>query len=128
MAATKTITIKYDLDGQTFTRDVQISAGASFAIEETIPASSTDLQIVITCDVSQVKYFAIEAIDGDMTVEVNSSSAPDKTFTLTADVPQVWYTGCGHSQLAGGTDWTTAYVTSVQGGTLRISGLYDPTV
>lgn len=95
---------------------VEVSGDAELVYDDTIPAGTTNKQIVLALDVSEVKGFvmACPAISATKTIVIktNSTSSPANTLTLTSAVPGVvYYTGqTGANPLT--TDVTSLYVTS----------------
>ena len=126
-----TETIRYD-DGEGSTvsksRTDSQTAGESKELSEPVPDSSTDLAIAFTLDISQMKTFYIWS-DVAMTVETNSGSAPDDTFTLVANVAQYWSAGTGETNPITADVTANVYATNASGsaGTLHIRALQDPT-
>lgn len=101
------------------------SAGTLIAIDETIPPSSTNLQVALAFAYAKVKgYFMVAP--AAMTLEFNNSTTGVPTVALAANVPQVWYDGNAHTSLFT-EDVTTMYITSTAGGLLRMRFLIDPT-
>lgn len=107
------------------------TSGAEININETIPQSSSDLEIpALTVDVSALKSLYIKA-NGALTLKTNSSSTPQETIVLVANSPIVWNddlpTGIRDAIFSG--DVTTLFVT--EGGTadveLIIKTLQDAT-
>jgi len=87
-------------------------------LEESVADSVTDQSHLISLDISTLQVFYMIS-DVAMTVETNSSSSPQETFTLTANKPVVWRTG-DTAIFAG--DVTAIYATNASGsaGTLKI--------
>jgi len=95
--------------------------------DEAFASDAADTLMNIAIDFSALQSLYICATEG-CTVETNSGAAPDDTFTLTADTPIVWYTGCGYTNPITA-DVTKVYVTqtAATAGTLRIEALQDAT-
>lgn len=125
MAFTHTLAWSYATSGDAVNSQLAATAESETRMDVAVPASSTDLLVAYTLDFSQCKGFFLLA-DAAMTVETNSSSAPDQTFTLAANVPVAWVDGDGTCPVTD--DITAIYVTSAAGGTLKIRSLVDPTV
>ena len=131
MAITGTVTISVAGLGDVITQAVAQSATGMTVIDESIPDSTTDKLITdLTIDRSQVKALIILS-DKAMTLDYNDAAGTQGSLTLTADVPILWYTGCGHAittLLAA--DVTAIYATNASGATarLRIAILIDATV
>lgn len=131
MALAHSITISWSDGGNAISGTITTAPGAGTVISETIPASSTDLQINVAIDVSTMLDLIILATGGDMTLEVNSGSAPTKTFALVAGVPLVWNSTGGYLTGAnapfGSTDVTAFFITSVAGGVFHCAVGVDAT-
>jgi archaellin len=128
---TRNISVGYSAAGVSINATFALEAGAEVTISETIPASSTNLALSsFALDVSQVKALVMVAA-ADMVVETNSGSSPVNVFTLTANVPFLWFTGQATLRDTAGTavstDITSLFVTSTAGGLLDIRALVDPT-
>lgn len=105
------------------------SADGSDGIDQAVAALASNQLVQLTLDLSQLKFLLIVATK-DMTLKTNSSGSPQETKTLTANVPILWYTGCGYtigSLFAG--DVTKFYVSNPGSvaGILRIRSLFDST-
>ena len=107
----------------------QITAtGELPGLAEPIAIGAADLEVIWQCDVSQVKLIIITA-DQDLTIETNNGTTPDNTISLKADLPYIWRMN-DYNTLKLTVDVTKLYVTNGSGvaTTLKIAGLYDPTV
>lgn len=104
-----------------------MTAGLRIAISEPI-AIASDVLVALSVDVSQVKGVFILS-DQDVTLETNSSSAPDNTLSLKANIPYVWYTN-KYDALKFTSDITALYVTNASAAVanLVVEILTDPTV
>lgn len=104
-----------------------ITADGEEVRELTIPAATTNQQILIAFTTAALKSVFIKA-SGPCTLKTNSSGAPDDTFSLDSDSGVVW-----HNQMQSdnpfGTNVTTMYVTTPSGDdvTLSIYALVDST-
>jgi len=105
------------------------SGGQENNVSETIPDSSTDLEVTWEADSSaMVSFFMVS--DQDILVETNNGTTPDDSFSLLAGVPTYWSAsnvGVGNPIT---TDVTTnIFVTNSSGSdaTLIIKMLQDPT-
>ena len=85
-------------------------------MEETIADSLTDVEFLFSIDVSQLQVFHMES-DVALTVETNSGSAAQETFTLVANVPVTFETG--ETAIFAG-DITGLYVTNASGSTATL--------
>jgi len=104
------------------------TSGAEANISESI-TNGTDQLVAYEMDISQLKTFVIWSSGGDMTVETNSSSAPDDTFNLTDGVPVFWSANMqGSPAIPLSADITSLYVTNTGTATLEVRALFDPTV
>ena len=121
-----TYTITWTNGASTVTKSTAVTADEQVELSATIPGSSANLQHTMHLDVSAMSS-AFLLCTAAATVKTNSSSAPDATITLTANVPVCWYTGGGGTNPFGAVDVTTIYVTCADGGTLYIGALQDPT-
>lgn len=109
----------------TYTRS--LSQDSLTEISASIPQNSTDLEIALNIDVSEVEFFLIVA-DVAMTIQTNDGTTPDNTLTLVADQPYIWSAGMLHA-FALTVDVTSIFVTTgaVGTGSLTIQVLQDPT-
>lgn len=103
-----------------------ISSGSVQVVSESV-ANGADTLVNFTADVSQTKLVWISA-DGDLTLEFNSSSAPDFTIALTDSIPVLWVTGDLASNPLS-QDVTALYVTNATGAAVNLTIVYleDPT-
>lgn len=123
---THTLNWQYTASGNTESQNITVTADGEDNRDITVAALATDYLVAYALDYSQCKGLFILA-DADMTLEINSSSAPDQTISLTANVPVAWvYGGFGSCPITAVT--TSLYVTSTAGGTLKIRTLVDSTV
>jgi hypothetical protein len=88
-----------------------VHADLGVAFSKTIPALTTDAEIIIALTLAEVLIMGMEADQGCV-VKTNSILTPRETLTLTANHPLIWATG----DLAGGKffagDVTAFYVTT----------------
>lgn len=93
----------------------------------TIPAATTNQQIIIAFTIAAMKSFFVKASSA-CTLKTNSTGSPDNTFSLDADSGIVW-----HNQMTSANpitvNVTTMYVTTPSGDpvTLEIYALVDTT-
>lgn len=131
MALSTRMTLSWTDGGNSISGTITREPGLELVINETIPESSTDLQFNCAIDVSQMTNYILLADGGNMTLETNSSSAPAATISLVDGIPLVWNSTGGYPSVAnqafGSTDVTSIFVTSVDGGTLKIYVGTDPT-
>ena len=128
MAVTHTVKNTLEYNGTKYEWTANQSAGQENNLSESIPDSSTDLEVTWDADVSAMKSILIVA-DGALTVETNSGSTPTDTFTLTADTPIHWTTGSGLTNPVTGDVTTNIFCTNSSGSavTLTINMVQDPT-
>ena len=103
------------------------TADAEFVLDISVPAPSTDLEVDVAIDVSNVKSLCLLA-DRDMTIETNSAGSPVDTIALKASVPYLWNTD-SYSTLLLTVDVTKFFLTLAAGAaaTLKIRCLIDST-
>jgi hypothetical protein len=81
--------------------------------ELTIPASTTNQQIIIAFTIAAMKSIFVKA-SGACTLKTNSSGSPDNTFSLDSDSGVMW-----HNQMSAANpitaNVTTMYVTTPSG-------------
>lgn len=68
---------------------VQITDGQVIAINESIPGETTDQEVALALDISQLKaciFYAASALK----IETNSGAVPDDTIDLADGEPFVW--------------------------------------
>lgn len=70
-------------------------------------------------DVSQLKAIWIDS-DQDVLLETNSSSAPDDTISLKANVPYIWMEGMPNALLLTDDVPSTIYCTNASGAEARV--------
>ncbi len=86
-------------------------------MDRSIAIGATNLELPFTCESTNLKSWVILS-DKALTVKTNSSSTPQETITLVANVPQVWQTGMGTAPIAG--DVTKLFVTNASGAIARL--------
>ena len=127
MAFSHTLYQQLSVSGRQIAKTTSKSGGASSSLSETIPDSSTDLEVAFSLDVSACVSFYMVS-DQDLTIETNDGSSPDDTISLTAGVPYIWHSDSVDAfQL--GTDVTSLFVTNASGSDalLQVEALTDPT-
>ncbi len=87
-------------------------------VEEDVPDSSTDLEIIAALDVSEISVIIILS-DQPVTFETNSGSVADETIALLADLPLIETSDMYHAALLA-TDWTSIFITNASGSTAKI--------
>lgn len=111
--------------GGSIASNYTVTAGLAVSIDETIPASSTNVAISAGIDVSALQGLVYTA-DQACTIKVNSTGSPTKTITLSAGEVFVWKSGQSSDPL-GSSDVTTLYVTCTPETRFQLSALVDPT-
>jgi len=127
MAFSHTLAQQISTSGNTISKDNTYSGGSQTSVDESIPDSSSDLEVAFTLDVSEIQAIYIVS-DQNMTLETNSGAAPDDTISLVAGVPYVWHTGSYFvNKLT--TDITALFMTNSSGSAarLQIEVVFDPT-
>lgn len=107
--------------------DIQQAEDSEINAEPTIPAVTNDVEVAAVFSVASLKMVFILS-DKDVTLETNSSSAPDQTISLLANKPLFWYEGAYHANPF--TDDVTKFFFSNAGATdanVRIRILRDGT-
>lgn len=109
---------------------VELEAGSSPLIDETIPQNSEDLKIPIALDASALKGLVILS-DKDMSIATNDDAdgSPGHTITLEANKPLFWHADSGLANPLGSTDVTDMRITTgaVGDARFRVWPLQDPT-
>lgn len=82
-----------------------------------IPDSTTDLQVDISIDVSQIQAIFMLS-DKDLTLETNDGATPADVINLKAGVPYVWHAGSYFTNLLA-TDVTKLFLTNNSGSAAR---------
>ena len=104
------------------------TAGSYLEISEAIPDNSTDLEVAMVMDVSEIALVLITC-DREITFKTNSSSVPDETITVDENTPIAWGSGLSGSNPLE-TDITAIFITNnvdELDATLKVRVLYDPT-
>lgn len=91
-------------------KNVEITADGLTTRSLTIAASTTDQQVIVAFTTAALKGCYLVSTQ-DITIETNSSSAPDDTITLSANEPLVWHTDCGLT-IPFSANVTTLYLTT----------------
>lgn len=129
MAFTHYITSTWEQSNNQISKRVAATGSAEANVSESIADSSTDLEVAFVLDVSVLKSIIISS-DQDITVETNSASVPDDSFTLLADNPLVWNSGSTlPNPFASAVDVTALFITNASGSAaaLEIRALVDAT-
>lgn len=129
MAFTQTLKLDWvGPSGRQITAANNYSGGAQASVSESIPDSSTDLQVTFALDVSAIKSIYIKS-DQNITLETNNGSTPDDTLTLLAGVPYIWHTDSYFTNLLTTDITTDIFITNSSGSAalLEIEVVTDPT-
>jgi hypothetical protein len=118
MPYSRTVTIAVGYNGVTTGNTLTVTGDNSIDYSITVPGPSTNLAIGAEIDVSAVSFWRIMSTIA-MTLKTNSTSAPDNTLTLTANVPAWWATGCG---------WTNPLTVDIENFYATIGGVTDATL
>lgn len=89
MAVTHSIRYSYNDGSETINNTVTETSEAEINIDLSAPIAN-DTQVAFAAVRSRMKMFFMVS-DQDLTVETNSSSAPDDTISLIANVPFIWH-------------------------------------
>lgn len=129
MSITHTITKKVVVGSNTYQSVITRTAGAGVEISESIPDSSTDLEVACALDISQLKSIWIKATGGALTIETNDGTTPTDTLSLVDGEAIAWEEGDESSLFLSG-DVTALFVTNASGASvlLELIALLDPTV
>lgn len=124
---THNIDVTWSKSNETVTKRVSASADSESNLDIAVPAATTDKLVNLAIDVSELESLFLLS-DKDVSIETNSGSAPDNTIALTANVPVVWYAGCGYSNPLTA-DTTKFYITNAGASeaTVNIRVLQDST-
>jgi hypothetical protein len=120
---TYTFGFSFTTPGDVISANIVANASSQHTFDAAIAASQTNFEIDVDIPVSpELKAFVLIA-DQNMTVKTNSTSAPDNTISLSANVPFFWITGQGSIPLAAAV--TKFYVTNTTAGTLKCRALFN---
>lgn len=127
MAVTGKVQENITIGGRTFNVSNSFTGtGHTRVVDESIAIAADNL-VAWTLDLSQLKMLYIHSTQ-IVTLETNSSSAPDDTIILAAGQPLIWYTGYLYDNLITA-DVTQLFVTNASQAiaTLNIECLFDAT-
>jgi len=93
-----------------------------------VAGSTTDKEVVVAIDVSQIKELIIKA-SVDMTLETNDGTTPDNTIALKANFAYVWAKDYSYDTCKLTVDVTKLYLTNAgaTAGTFELLCVYDST-
>jgi hypothetical protein len=113
--------------GETVDMRQTLSGSGGLVVEESIPDSTTDQLVSLAFILAELLAFYMVS-DKALTIETNSSSAPQETISLAAGVPFVYVPGAGLASPFGG-NVTALYATNASGSAaaLQIRVLVDAT-
>lgn len=105
------------------------TSGTTIDVE--VPATTTDQLFTIAIDISELESIFLYT-DGALTIETNSSSAPDDTFVFAANKPLCWVNGMptidAASQNPFDADVTALYLTNASGSTVTLRGFINQSI
>lgn len=113
--------------GTTIDASIAVTGTGAVVIDESIPDSTTDQLIDCAFVLARLTAFYMHS-DKALTIETNSSGAPQETIVLVANKPFVYVPGLGlPSPFAGNV--TALYATNASGGAaaLQVRALLDVT-
>ncbi len=125
MAFSHTVTKSIQGNGVNKSLSSTYSGSSGTNIQETI-AIGTDTLVNVAIDVSAIKSLYI-CSDVAMTLETNSSSAPDDTISLIAGVPLEWQAGVSYYACPLTVDVTKVYLTNVAQAAFELYVIQDST-
>lgn len=113
-------------EGQ-ITSSATVSGEMKTVCQVTVPAETTDMEVDVAIDISTVLGIVIHSSQA-VTVETNSSSAPDDTLTLIANKAYEWEEN-SYDDLILTVDVTKLYLTNAgsSAATFKIRTVTDPT-
>ncbi len=91
-------------------------------IDASIATGVTDREFTTNWRAAGLTGWILLATGGAITVETNSGSAPDNTFSLADGKPQFWFNGTGSSNSIED-DVLSLFVTNASGETVRFQAL-----
>lgn len=128
MTITHKSTISLEQGGVILSQTVESTGTGEVNVDESIPDSSTDLEITFTIDQSAMVSLYIES-DQNLTIETNDGTTPTDTITLVANEPIIWTTNSVHSNPITADVTANIFITQSSGSTaiLKIRALQDVT-
>lgn len=107
-----TLTLSWSRNGESISQTVTPTAEGERNYNVTVNAATTDKQVEMPIDVSEVKSLYIHS-DQNITIEYNDNAGAQGTLTVTANKPIIWYVGCGYAITAVlAVDVTNFYITN----------------
>lgn len=123
------LTLSWARSGETISQTVTIEAEGERNYNVTVNAATTDKQVEMPIDISEVKALYIHS-DQTVTIEYNDNAGAQGSLTVTANKPIIWYVGCGYAITAVlAADVTNFYITNAgaTAAAVRIRILEDTT-
>ena len=128
MSFSATISQSITIGGKTVNKAKTLTASANVGVEETVAGTTTDYNIIVALDQSEIAALYIVA-DQALTLKTQDGTTADvDTIVLVADEPLIWYTGSLYtSQITA--DLTDINVTNASGtaATLQLYCIQDAT-
>lgn len=117
----------HEVGNNTISYQRSFSADQEINTEISVPDSSTDLQVVMGVDISEIKS-AFVVSDQDVTIETNDGTTPADTFAMNANRPLDWDDESPVSNPFSA-DITGLYITNASGSaaTVRVRIVLDAT-
>ena len=121
MALEHVVTKSVNVGGRTISSRISFTGGGLVSIDESIPGPSTNLEVDLVVDISQIQSVIIKA-DKAMTLYFNEAStgSPSKTLALVAGQAFQWDNLSGATNPWGSTDITKVFVTKAGSGAARL--------
>ena len=128
MAFTHTVSKQVVTQGAVHFFNKAYTADGTDRREITVPDSTTDMEVNIDVDVSQIKSIYLHSTK-DLLVETNSGGTPIDTLSLIANVPYSWTTDEYFTNTFA-TDITAIFLTNASGAsaTFILEVLVDSTI
>ncbi len=89
MSITHTITVQWEQGNNSLSLQDTFTGEAEANVSVSVPDSSTDFEITLGIDVSEIKSIVISS-NQVITLETNDGTTPDDTFAITANNPLIW--------------------------------------
>ena len=128
MALSQTIKVGVLGGSRSLSKNIVDSADQRISQNFTVAGSTTDQQVALSIDVSEIKSIYIQC-DENITLETNAiDAAGGDTLALLANEPYLWWTGSLYTNLLA-TDITTSYWTNgtTNVATVDLECVVDPT-
>jgi hypothetical protein len=127
MSIQHAITIQWEQGNNSLSQRDTFTGEAEANVSVSVPDSSTDFEVTLGIDVSEIKSIII-ASDQNITVETNDGTTPDDTFTIEANNPLIWNVD-SPAATPFSADITALFVTNASGAaaTFNVRCLVDAT-